>query len=149
MTRIAFLTAFLLLAGFAPAAPVPKALVKPAANLEGDWRLESEERNGQPAAQRGSNHNLYRLTKDTLTLINENSNAADREYPGAFVTEPPSGGKPGVFEYTLNVNNYRRCGVYELDGDTLRVSFSKDPTARPEKLTSDGNGFLYTFKRVK
>lgn len=149
MNRIALVIGFLLLATSIPAAPVPKALVKPSANLEGDWRLETEERNGQPAPQRGSNHNLYRLTKDTLTLINEEIQGPTREYPGAFVTEPPSGGKPGVFEYILNVNNYRRCGVYELDGDTLRVSFSSQPTTRPDKLTSEGNGFLYTFKRVK
>jgi uncharacterized protein (TIGR03067 family) len=148
MTRGVALMALLI--AFAPgsAAPVPKG-IKKSATLEGDWQLETEERNGQPTERRGSGHNLWRVKAGVLVLISEDPRKQSSEYPGTLFTELGTGDKPGVFEYTLHANGYHRCGVYDLAGDTLRVAFSKDPKARPPQLTSDGNGFLYTFKRVK
>ena len=148
MTRCLAVAALAFAFTSAVAAPVPKG-VKRAATLEGDWQLEAEERNGQPTQRLSSGHNLWRVTTGTLVLIADDPRKQSSEYPGALVTEPGSGDKPGVFEYTLHVNGYHRCGVYELTGDTLRVAFSKDPKTRPTQLTSEGNGFLYTFKRVK
>jgi uncharacterized protein (TIGR03067 family) len=148
MTRGIALVFLCIAVGSVEAAPVPKG-IKKSATLEGDWQLETEERDGQPTERRSSGHNLWRVKAGVLVLVADDPRKQSSEYPGTLVAEPGTGDQPGVFEYTLHTNGYHRCGVYELSGDTLRVAFSKDPKARPPQLTSDANGFLYTFKRVK
>lgn len=148
MTRVCALLT-LLAASFAAAAPVPKGLKKPQASLDGDWKLEAEERDGQ-AGQRSGSHNLWRVTDGQMILIAEHGAQGQKaEYPTVLVTAPVEGGSLRTFDYTVVENKYQRNGVCEVDGDTLRVAFGKSPTARPDKLTSENGGYLYTFKRVK
>lgn len=147
MTRRVLPTA-LLLACAAVAAPVPKALKKPA-TLQGDWRIVGEERNGQPAPRGTSSTSLWRVSEGRLVLISEGRTGPDREFDGVLITTPGDGTRPGAFEYTLHRNGYNRRGVFELDGDTLRVAFGKDPKTPPERLTSDASGYLYTFERAE
>jgi hypothetical protein len=138
----------LVLVNTVAAAPVPRALII-IATLEGDWLIESELMNNVTQTQGSSDHNLWRVSKDSFTLITEDSQRPDHEYQGLLFTEPPSYDQPGIFDYTLYCNGFHRCGVYELNGDTLQIAFSSDPKVRPSKLTSDDNCTLYTFKRMK
>ena len=139
----------LLSTAFAVAAPVPKGVKKKEASLEGDWRLEAEERDGK-AGQRTGTHNLWRVTDGQMTLIAENNpQGQKKEYPTALVTAPVDGTSLRTFDYTVLENKYQRNGVCELDGDTLKIAFGKTPTTRPDKLTSENGGYLYTFKRVQ
>ncbi len=147
MTRA--LAVLIVLATPVPAAPVPKGLKKPEAKLEGDWRLETEEQNGK-VGQRSGSHNLWRVTDGQMTLIAENiPQGQKKEYPTVLVSAAVDGGSLRTFDYTVVENKYQRNGVCELDGDTLRIAFGKDAKARPDKLTSENGGYLYTFKRVQ
>jgi uncharacterized protein (TIGR03067 family) len=131
------------------AAPVPKGVKKKEVTLEGDWRLDTEERDGK-VGQRTGSHNLWRVTDGQMTLIAENNpQGQKKEYPTALVTAAVDGTSLRTFDYTVLENKYQRNGVCAVDGDTLKIAFGKEPKTRPDKLTSEGGGYLYTFKRVQ
>jgi uncharacterized protein (TIGR03067 family) len=145
VTRAALLA--LALTTAAVAAPVPKPLKAKPVSLNGEWEMVSEERDGTADVPRSSRYKSWRVSDGELVLMAEPGPQRDPVYRAKLTSEPGEGGRPWTFEY-VGENGYHRRGVCELDGDTLKVSFAKDPKARPEKLTSEAGGYLYTFKRV-
>jgi uncharacterized protein (TIGR03067 family) len=141
-TFLAFLTVALPLA----AAPVPKALVKKVARIDGDWRWESQDNNGNVSPAPKSDFCLWRVAGDTMTLIQEQG--ASKDEPCGFVCEPKGEGGLRSFEYKVRSNGYHRRGVCELDGDTLRVAFNSNSDSPPEAVKSGPSVSVYTFKRV-
>ena len=144
MTRVFAVPLVLLLGAAALAAPVPKAVKKPVESLDGVWKIETEERDGQASPRASSDYNVWRVTGGQLVLVS----AQRDEYTAALTSEELDGGLRS-FEYTGAANGYHRRGVYQLDGDTLQIAFSLDPKTRPVKMTSENKGFVYTFKRVQ
>lgn len=142
MTRLAVL---LLCTAPLVAAPVPKALVKKAVSIEGDWLWESQDNNGKISPAPDSDFRLWRVAGDTMTLIQKDGKNKDE--PCGLVCEPKGEGGLRSFEYKVRSNGYHRRGVCELDGDTLRVAFSGNETP-PADLKSGPSVTVYTFKRV-
>lgn len=142
------LLALLLVAPALVAAPVPKAIKRTAATIDGDWRMESSEINGKMNPPPGRDYNLWKVQGDTMTLVRENDAAGAGAYPCRFTSEQ-SGDGARTFEYTVDKNKYHRRGVCELDGDTLRVAFSSDAGTPPAEVKSGPNVTVYTFKRVQ
>jgi uncharacterized protein (TIGR03067 family) len=128
------------------AAPVPKALKTKPPTLDAEWVLVSEERNGQ-VGQRSSRYNRWRINGSELELVADPSPQRDPLYRATLTSEPGDGDRPRKFEY-IGENGYHRCGVCELDGDTLKIAFTKNPKTRPEKISSEGDGYMCLFKRV-
>lgn len=127
------------------AAPVPKALKKPPVSLDGDWRWETQERNGQISPASQSDFRLWRVAGEAMTLIQEQGTSKDE--PCRFVSESKDDSLRS-FEYKVNSNGYHRRGVCELDGDTLRVAFSNNPATPPAAVKSTNDVSVYTFRRV-
>ena len=133
------LVALLLLTCPLVAAPVPKALKKTPASLDGSWRWESQETNGKVSPSSKGDYCLWKVAGDTMTLSTEKGTMKDE--PCKFVSATNADGVR-AFEYTVNVNSYHRRGVCELDGDTLRVAWTTHDTPAVT------NGVVYVFKRV-
>jgi hypothetical protein len=147
VSRHAPLVALFLLAPALAAAPVPKALKPRVVSLDGDWRWETQESNGQVSPAPKSDFCLWRVAGDTLTLVQEQG--MSRDEPCRFVGEPKEGGLRS-FEYTVTNNGYNRRGVCEaVDADTLRVAFHSNPSTPPAEVKSGPQVTVYTFKRVK
>ena len=145
-------TALALLVFAAPlfAAPVPKALKKAPATIEGRWRLESQEANGRPTAPSKGDYNLWVVAGDTMQLVREGDATKEGVYPCLFVSQLRDDG-PRTFEYKVDQNGYHRRGVCEVDGDTLRVAFGStadDAGKLPAAVKSSDSVTVYTFKRV-
>jgi uncharacterized protein (TIGR03067 family) len=145
MTRTAYALLLFLLTLPLAAAPVPKALKKPAATLDGHWRWESQETNGQVSQAPASDYCLWQVAGDTMTLVNEKRTLKDE--PCGFVSEVKGDGVR-TFEYKVNSNGYHRRGVCELDGDTLRVAYTGDNAAPPPAVKSGPGVTVYTLRRV-
>jgi uncharacterized protein (TIGR03067 family) len=128
------------------AAPVPKALVKKATNIEGDWLWESQDNNGKVSPAPDSDFRLWRVAGDTMTLIQRQGTSKDE--PCGLVCEPKGEGGLRSFEYKVRSNGYHRRGVCQVDGDTLRVAFGSNSDTPPADLKSGPNVSVYTFKRV-
>lgn len=146
-----FVLFLMLIAATLSAAPVPKALKK-ATGIDGDWRMESTERNGKMGQPPGGDYNLWRVHGETIDLVREpepgRPDRGDNIYPCQFVSEirPEA---PRTFEYKVLKNGYHRHGVCELDGDTLRVAFSSDAKSPPTAVQSSNTVTIYVFKRVR
>lgn len=142
--------ALLLIAAPLIAAPVPKALKRPPASLDGRWRVESHEENGRVMPPPKGDYNLWVVAGDTMQLVREGDTTKEGVYPCRFVSEPRDDG-PRTFEYKVDSNGYHRRGVCELDGDTLRVAFGStaDAAGQPPAAVKSGDGVtVYTFRRV-
>jgi uncharacterized protein (TIGR03067 family) len=133
----------------AVAAPVPKALKKPAVTIEGSWRMQSQESGGQPTPPNKGDYNLWVVDGGTMTLIREDNAGKEGVYPCRFTSET-NGDGVRTFEYKVDQNGYHRRGVCELDGDTLRVAFGTDSKTPPKAVKGEGGSgvTLYTFQRV-
>ncbi len=140
------LLALLALASPLLAAPVPKALVKKAVSVDGDWRWESQEQNGNVSPAPKSDFCLWRVAGDTMTLVQTQGTSKDE--PCGLVCEPKGEGGLRSFEYKVRSNGYHRRGVCQVDGDTLRVAFGSNNDTPPVDLKSGPNVSVYTFKRV-
>jgi uncharacterized protein (TIGR03067 family) len=139
------LFALLLFALPLAAAPVPKAVKKSPATLEGHWRWESQETNGRVTAAPPSDYCLWKVAGDTMTLTSEQGKMKDE--PCRFETAT-NGDGVRTFDYTVNSNGYHRRGVCELDGDTLRVAYTSDNKVPPAAVRGDNGVTIYVFKRV-
>ncbi len=127
------------------AAPVPKALKKAPASLEGNWRWESQETNGKVSPAPPSDYCLWKVAGDNMTLSTEKGTMKDE--PCGLVSATNADGVR-AFEYTVNSNGYHRRGVCEVDGDTLRVAYTHDNKVPPAAVKGDNGGVVYVFKRV-
>ncbi|MFY7954053.1 MAG: hypothetical protein ACOVT5_16240 [Armatimonadaceae bacterium] len=139
------LLALLSLAAPLAAAPVPKALKKTPASLDGNWRWESQEKNGKVSQASPSDYCLWKVAGDTMTLVTEKGTMKDE--PCGFASATNADGVR-TFEYRVNSNGYHRRGVCELDGDTLRVAYTADNNVPPKAVKGEDGVTVYTFRRV-
>lgn len=131
--------------GLAAAAPIPKEKGKPVKDeeaIQGTWVLDQFEGRGAPPPDLGP----IRFTfKDGKLEVNLGNRPADKQ--GEYKLDPTA--KPKTIDLT---NNQQTApGIYELDGDTLRICLSEGRGAvRPTEFKSDGQRVaLVTFKRLK
>lgn len=137
----------LLLLSVSLAAPVPKELEKPEAKFDGVWVLKARENRGREMAAPSA------TLKETYTLVIVGGEYVFRTHGGTikFDKEKKS------FELNVAAGNYKgetSGGVFERDGDTLKLAMPLNPLSTAAKPTDLGTGpntthYLYTFERDK
>jgi uncharacterized protein (TIGR03067 family) len=139
----------LILAAVAVAAVAADAAKDDAADkdrksMEGTWKIESATRGGEeaPAGEIGKIRVL--IKDDKLTFDN-----AGRKDTTAFTLDATK--KPHTIDMTSEREKGTAEGIYELDGDTLKLCVSKPGTPRPTEFASKKGSavILLVLKREK
>lgn len=130
------MTSFLLVLPLVAAAPVPKELRTQPVTLDGTWRCESVDVNGQPSA----NLNMTWRFADNAVRI---------EYGGPGVNPPmpitlDTKASPMGFSF---LDGARQIGVFERKGDTAVICLSLNGQ-RPTTVAGGQNVARYTLSRV-
>jgi uncharacterized protein (TIGR03067 family) len=154
-TLIAALTAGLLAAGAPQADPAKDEAVKAELKkLDGTWAFQSITVDGQEAPP--ANFSALRIVQsaDGSFTIKATVGAEERVVAaGKSVIDPSA--SPKTFDRTYTEGRDKggkTFGIYELDGDTLKLCLVKDDAAkRPKEFASKpGSGqVLSVLKRVK
>jgi uncharacterized protein (TIGR03067 family) len=120
------------------------------AELEGTWAVVKMEVDGKSLLDKGEKwKNVIKDGKITSDARN-----APKDAPGlAKILDPDKRPKTVTFTYEGNLAFY---GIYEVDGDELRVcgegldtATEKDPESRRPKKFDSREGLLLVFKREK
>lgn len=130
-----------LAAGFL-AAPVPKAdATKDAQTIQGTWIVTSAEREGKAVDDiKGEKLTL----KDGSVVIT----TKNKEEKGVYKIDATK--KPKTIDLTEEGKTEAYPGIYTLEGDTLKICFSRKPGDRPTEFSSKGDGhMLVVLKRQK
>ncbi len=110
--------------------------------LQGTWALVSGEHDGQPIPAESAKTIKLVFAGDKVTLhVNEQKNE------GTFKLAPDK--KPK--EIDLDMESGAVKGIYQLDGDTLKIAHGKVGDPRPKELPKkEGSGLTFaTLKRAK
>src|SRR5438128_128223 len=118
--RELFLAAAILSLAFAPA-PFPKRtrpapVVDDAKQIQGTWRILSRTRGGQPVSHVVA---TAEIGAGRLTLVNQ---AGTWRSPFSLTLDPTK--KPRWFDTKSEKNNYAKRGIYDLQGDTLKLVYT-------------------------
>jgi uncharacterized protein (TIGR03067 family) len=109
--------------------------------LQGKWIIESFLYNGNPVEM--MKDAVRQFKDDKYTLVPKNSDGIE----GTFKLDSEK--KPR--EIDMVVNGRMLKGIYDLDGDTLKVSYSLTGGERPTEFESkpDSGTTLIVHKRMK
>jgi len=131
------------LAGFAIAAEVPtdEELSKAKAALKGTWQVISAEEGGDPLPAGIISQLKHVFDGDAIIMV-----VGEKEKLAQYKIDPTASPK------TIDIikKDEVSLGIYELEGDKLRICLSKD-LRRPTKFESKsetGRNALVIFKRV-
>jgi uncharacterized protein (TIGR03067 family) len=98
--------------------------------LQGDWTLQSGERDGQQfpedlvkALKRNITGDKYVITRDGETLAK-----------GTFTLDPAQ--KPKAIDIKLEGVDKPVQGIYELEGDTFKLCYAAPGEARPKEFAT-------------
>ncbi len=114
---------------------------KDAGKLEGTWVVTSSEDNGQKVAREVGDKVV--ITADTITLM-----SGDKKESIGYKVDPSKA--PKWIDLTGGKKTYP--GIYELDGDTLKLCWPESGTERATKFESKPSGpndRLVVLKRAK
>ncbi|HEY1859632.1 MAG TPA: TIGR03067 domain-containing protein [Gemmataceae bacterium] len=145
MRRCAWLAAALVLAAVAQADDKADAVKKELAKLEGSWKMVSMEIDGNKASEDD-------VAKIVLVLKGENYSVegADQEFKGTLTFDPTK--KPKTVERKETEGPGKGetgHGIYELEGDELKLCFAANGKDRPGKFTGEEGHQLFVFQRKK
>jgi uncharacterized protein (TIGR03067 family) len=109
--------------------------------LQGPWQAVSGEKRGQPVAD-----NLVQNYKVTFTGDKIKLSTIDDSPEGTYTLDPAK--KPKTIDITIS-DRERAIGIYEVDGDTLKLCMveDKDGNERPTEFAGKGKAILIEFKR--
>ncbi|HEV3237824.1 MAG TPA: TIGR03067 domain-containing protein [Gemmataceae bacterium] len=116
--------------------------------LQGTWKLISFEVAGKGDDDTKDENRELVIDGDKITVKNEGKEVEQE----SFVLDPTK--KPKNIEVTTltgDDKNKKRLGIYELDGDNLKICIDEKGEARPAefKTKEGGSQILVTLKRVK
>ena len=133
----------------APATPDPAAVAQADMDrLQGEWQCVAWTYNGRDDHDRGKSfHTSYAGNRLTLW---EN----DKQYRHGLVTLDPQRSPKAMNTWDLDGSGADRTnrGIYEIDGDTLRICIALDAsTDRPKEFTCEPNSrrLLVVYQRRK
>ena len=113
--------------------------------IQGTWNLIGLEVNGKPLGDSVRGVGLKLMFKDDKVAFQGKS--ADKAAPleGVFKIDPTK--KPKEIETTVGKDT--ELGIYDLDGDNLKVCIARAGVTRPTKFeTKEGDGVrLFILKR--
>ena len=140
MWRLA--TVAVLACGVVLAAPIPKKDEKPKKDTEaiqGTWQLEKFEGEDKPPVELSAIKLVFKEGKMSVSV------AGRENQKGAYKLDETA--KPKAIDLTKPGENR---GMYELDGDTLKICMVDDEkAARPTEFTATGKRImLFVLKRV-
>ena len=142
--RLASLGVFAIVVGLV-AAPIPKA--KPPKDedaIQGVWQVEKFDSDGAPVPSPAEAAQMKVTFKEGKITMTHGGMAV---IEGTFKLDPTA----KVKEIDLTQNNRVTLGIYELDGDTLKLCLAeKQGAARPTEMKPEGKQVVVaTLKRVK
>ena len=123
---------------------------KEAEKLQGTWQITELIGNGKKFPEEGTKGMKITFTGDKMKIVRS---AEDEGRSFTFKVDPTK--KPKAIDTTAQDGNFKGetvQGIYELDGDTLKLCLPNRPGAdRPAKLesTEGSNLGLLTLKREK
>jgi len=127
--------------------PKEEVVKKELKKFEGMWALTSAERNGEKAPAEA--------IKDFRLVIKGNKLAIRVGGPplkGTLTVDPSK--KPRAYDATIAVDDRKRTsvGIYEFDGDTLKICFTDKGAERPKEFSTKGGTeerplSLHVYKR--
>lgn len=134
----ALISCALLLAGLSRAAAADPDQPK----LQGKWAVESFHYNGNVVER--MNGAIREFTDDKYTLTPKEGDAISGTLKALDSTKKPT-------QIDLDVNSQTLKGIYELDGDTLKLCYNLITRDRPTEFASkpDTGLVLVVHKRVK
>jgi uncharacterized protein (TIGR03067 family) len=142
------------IAGAAPLAAADdtekqEAVKKELKKFEGTWTMVSAERNGAQAPEEAIKNIRVIIKGDKFTI-----KEGDRTVEGTMVLDPSK--KPRAYDATGTQNGKKMStvGIYEFDGDTLKVCYTPEGGERPKEFTTKGGTdehpvMLAVYKRQK
>jgi uncharacterized protein (TIGR03067 family) len=115
------------------------------AKLNGTWTMVSGSLNGQNIPADDAK-NIKVILKDGKYTVKNGDNAVDE---GTF--EINAAKKPKTMDRVSGQNGETLLGIYELDGETIKICFAAPDKPRPQELSGkEGEGRqVYVFKRDK
>ncbi|MBI1369928.1 MAG: TIGR03067 domain-containing protein [Planctomycetes bacterium] len=147
--RLPTLVAVVLIPAVLVAAPIPKdkEKAKDEVLILGIWKLDKFDNGGEPGGPPPDELDKIRFVfeKDGKLKLTGGPNGESIE--GEYKLDPAA--KPKTMD--LTIQGRTAPGLYDLDGDTLKVCITEGENAtRPTELKPDGNRTpVVTFKRVK
>jgi uncharacterized protein (TIGR03067 family) len=116
--------------------------------LQGTWKLISFEIGGKGDDDTKDENRELVIDGDKITVKNEGKEVEQDR----FVLDPTK--KPKSIEVTTltgDEKDKKRLGIYELEGDNLKICIDEKGEARPAefKTKEGGSQILVTLKRVK
>ena len=134
---------FISLSVTATAAPILKAKVKDADAIQGRWKPVEVLRNGKPV-NKDFEGAVATIGKDAFTVKDSKGRSDDA------MTYKLDGDKKHIdFLREAADANESMKGLYELDGDTLRIAFTTDAeSVRPKELKAGPGVVFFKLQRV-
>lgn len=152
--RLLSLFAVGLFASALVAAPVPKdkEKTKDEDAIQSTWKADKFENAGAPGGPPPGELEKIRFVFEKDGKLRVTGGPSGDEMTGTYKLDPAA--KLKAIDMVVKDPSGREhtaLGVYELDGDTLKLCFSDgDNKPRPEELKPDGKGVaVVTFTRVK
>ena len=109
--------------------------------IQGTWALVSGERNGKPLPDEAIKHVKLIFSGDKLTTKNK-----ERKTEAGFKLDPNKEPKEIDVDMEGNVGK----GIYQFDGDTLKIAHGEVGDARPKEFPKAGSGLtVLVLKREK
>jgi uncharacterized protein (TIGR03067 family) len=124
-----------------------EALRKDLEALQGNWQPVSVTVNGQALDKERLKDDSMLIRKNTFVLRSGAGSTG-----GTFLIDPTKNPKTMDTETLIGeAKGTKSVGIYQLEGDTLRVCYSTDPKARPTEFSAgkDSKRALVVYQRAK
>ena len=134
--------------GLAVSAPIPKEKDKPKKDediIQGVWKLDKYDLGPAVPLPPGGLPPIHFTFKDGKLDVTPDGQQGEKQ--GTYKLDPTA--KLKSIDLTEGDNGMTSPGIYELDGDTLKLCLAQGPTAvRPTEFAANGQGVVVlTFKR--
>jgi uncharacterized protein (TIGR03067 family) len=137
------LTTFLLLGASQPKDDAAKT---DRDRMQGTWAVESAAKRGEALPKEKADRIKVIITADKIAIQDEDQGRSEE----ALFTLLP-GKDPPAIDLTPSGTDRKAEGIYQLDGDTLKLCWSKPGGARPADFTTsrEDNRILLVLRRAK